>query len=198
MGLLGGATYVPNVDFTVVNPLNNLTDTAKLSYLIGGNGGGMLGYRFCNLRVELEAFANDNKFKQIALDNFVLGDSANALGIHMSGYTYFISGVVNAIYEFYQPGSEKTNFAPYLGVGLGYANLHSNLKISSEVNTLGSASKSGSAGILQAILGLNYFMDDFTAVGIDYRYMILSKTGSVTNYYQPQTINLSFTYAFGK
>ncbi|OGV49337.1 MAG: hypothetical protein A3F46_10990 [Legionellales bacterium RIFCSPHIGHO2_12_FULL_42_9] len=198
VGLVGGGTDAPTVNWNVVNPIDNSVDKAEISYLIGGNGGAMLGYRTCNLRVELEAFANDNKFKQIQLDNFTLGTAEGPFGLHMSGYTYFISGIVNAIYEFYQAGSDRTNFVPYLGLGIGYAYTQSGLKFSSNITTLDSATTSRNAGIAQGIAGLNYFIDDFAAVGIDYRYMVLSKTTSVSNYFQPQTINLSFTYAFGK
>lgn len=202
-GLVGGATYAPNVDLMLINPVDHHNDKSTISYLLGGNGGAMVGYRLCNFRVELEGLVNDNKLKQVKIGQFTFGDTPNNERVRVSGYTYFISGLVNAIYEFYQPGSDRTNFAPYLGIGLGYASLQSKQSFEKEPLTepsfnLDTLKESNGAGIGQAILGVNYFMDDFAAVGIDYRYMILTKTGHATTYFQPQTINLSFTYAFGK
>jgi opacity protein-like surface antigen len=203
VGMVGGGTYAPKIDFKLKNPIDHKNNKSTASYLFGGNGGAMLGYRLCNFRLEFEALVNDNKLQQLKVGEFTFGNQPNKQHVRVSGYTYFISGLVNGIYEFYQPESERTNFVPYLGLGLGYANLQS--KQSFEKEPLYSASfnldtitESRSAGIAQAILGLNYFMDDFAAVGIDYRYMIISKSGYATNYFQPQTINLSFTYAFGK
>jgi opacity protein-like surface antigen len=202
MGMIGGATYVPKVNFTAINPLDDKHDKGTFTYNLGGNGGIFFGYRWCNLRLEIEPLFNENGLNQIKLGDFTIESSDNTNFLRMHGYTYFVSGLVNAIYEFYQAGSDRTNFAPYLGVGIGYAYTQSKVRIFKKDNLRGTIMNTDDLGMLQGILGVNYFMDDFTAVGIDYRYMILSKLsknhGSMSNSFQPQTINLSFTYAFGK
>src|SRR3990167_4306137 len=98
-GLIGGVTYLPKVDFNVISPIDNTTNTGDLSYLIGGNGGLFLGYRFCHLRLELEPLFNDNRFQEIELGQFVLTGSPNNNAFNMTGYTYFVSGLINGIYE---------------------------------------------------------------------------------------------------
>ena len=196
IGLIGGGTYAPTVNFNMINPFDNHNDKAHLSYLIGGNGGAQFGYRWGNFRIEAEGLFNENKYQQIQFgDHAVLHDENDGLRYHISGYTYFISGLANGIYEFYQPGND-VNVVPYLGLGIGYASIKNSLSGYHNDILIGTTSETSSAAIGQAIAGLSYFFDDFASIGIDYRYLVTTKSGTFNTSFQAQTFNLSFTYAF--
>ena len=195
IGLIGGGTYAPTVDFDINNPFDSRTHKTSVSYLIGGNGGAQLGYRWGNFRIEAEGLFNENKYQQIKFgDHTAIRDKNDEFRNHISGYTYFISGLANGIYEFYQPGNDL-NFVPYLGLGIGYASIKNSLSGYHKDVLIGTASETSSAAIGQAIAGLSYFFDDFTSLGLDYRYLVTTKSGTFNTSFQAQTLNLSFTYA---
>ena len=210
VGMIGGGTYAKPVSFDladvftkpnvlpVINTLLNGDTTGRLTYLIGGNVGGQIGYRCGKFRIEVEGLFNETKYQSIKLgNNITLHNHDTPSGYSMSGYTYTAGGFINGIYEMYQPGMNITKWVPYVGLGIGAADVQNSLTLSYNNAVVGQVKEGNTTGIGQAIAGLSYFFDDFIATGIDYRYLITAKSGTFNTSYQAQTINLSFTYALG-
>ncbi|TIE93034.1 hypothetical protein DI028_15555 [Legionella pneumophila] len=99
----------------------------------------------------------------------------------------------------YQAGGDGS-FVPYLGLGLGYGTVRSNFKLynvnynNSQVPIFESK-ESSSAAMAQGILGISYFLDDFAAFGLDFRYLATSRVDSLDASLRIPTVNVSFIYA---
>ncbi len=197
-GMTGGATYAASANAT---PEVHIFDIAfpiktSLDYGVGGNFTASLGYRCNKLRVELEGFFNYNPYKQIKIGKYTFKANRNAL-LSYSGQTYDLAGFINALYEFYQQGTNVTNFAPYVGLGIGYGGISNQFTINFNGNQIYKYSKTASAVMGQGIVGLGYYMDDYCFVGVDYRYIGSGKIGTFGVQMKDQTLNFGFTYAFG-
>lgn len=198
-GLILGGSYSPYKYFNYSNPFAPVDDpdnppdifTGKLTYSGFGNIGGLFGYRFpSGLRLELEADYSYVPYKRLTLEteNFneptVAGENAfivirtpsHSTAIRMRGSTSSGLVFINGFYEFIQNGCEN-NWAPYVGLGLGIGYINNSAKLfDNEVDVeFGNASVNSTTPIGQIIAGINYFMDDFTAVGFDFRYMTTAR-----------------------
>jgi len=195
----------------------------KLSYKVFGNIGGQVGYRFMeNFRAEMQIFGNSNNYSKLTLGPFtyagdvypaiVIGSPKTSTGLRMKGSTTTGAFMVNGFYDFYTPGG--SDFSPYLGLGVGYAHIMDKLKFyynnvyvsgttlkssanAPNVYVSGTTLKSSAnAPAVQAIIGAGYFMDDFTWVGLDYRYFTTKTIQDRGSRLQINTINLSISGMF--
>lgn len=195
-GIFLGGSYAPSIDFKVFNPDPTVLKkiSGSLSYGPFVNGGGQVGYRRDQFRAEAEAFYNYNPYNTISADRFKITKYKKKFSkpntIYQMGHTGTAALMVNGFYDIYS----MSDYVPYVGVGVGYAHVTNSLQFyygpTTKIGTLFSESKS-LAG-LQGILGVNYFMDDFTTIGLDFRYFT---TQSTTVKFSPNTPS-SFRYQF--
>lgn len=176
--------YFPNAGFNGYN-INNLK--ASLNYSFLGLIGAQLGYRFDKIRLEGEFFYNSNPYSSITVTNnnqtiFTISGNSNELsGNYIEGQTNTAAGMINLYYDLLPPDYIDASFAPFLGVGVGYASVQNGLDVfiagtQANQNTIGKT-HNNIAG--QAMAGVLLFLDDFSYFTLDFRYFT---TGTQSQY----------------
>lgn len=207
-GIILGGTYAPKAQLTFPAPITPnssscsrnatcATTTATLNYSGYGNIGGQIGVRHDNLRVELEPVVNYNPYKKLTVGTIEYTSPKSSTALRIAGNTTTVGLFLNGFYDFYTPHSES-NFAPYLGAGIGYAYIDNENRFYCNNQTIQCTvfSTSTRSAAVQGIIGAAYFMDDFTWFGLDYRYITTRKIDLLNTRIQLHTINLSFTGMF--
>ncbi|KTC90930.1 outer membrane beta-barrel protein [Fluoribacter dumoffii] len=227
LGLLGQLSHAPNTNFNF--NLNGTTydGSLKLS-VVGGGVGTSLGYKIKNFRLEGEFLFNINNYGSLTVGSCtlispsVLGPNGTCpteieeSGLGFNGYTMGFYGLFNTFYDFLS-SDPNVNFVPYLGVGLGgallknHALFHSNnqcISLNSCSPIISETFDSSSNGFaIQGIVGFSYYLDDFTTLGLDFRYLStvnFNKNNSTTSSnsnngnYGIGTINLTANFALEK
>lgn len=183
---------------TTTIPLFDATFTQDyaLNYQPGGGGSIELGYRCNKFRFEAEGMFNYNAYHQIRVGKYTFTSGKDA-NLSFSGETYYPAGFFNVLYELYAEGTNKTNFAPYAGAGIGYGGIYNVFNLTYQGSTFYTYKKNHGVLMGQLIAGLGYFMDDYTFVGIDYRYIGSQKYGELNLSLKDNTVNVGFTCALG-
>ncbi|WP_367607320.1 outer membrane protein [Legionella sp. W05-934-2] len=204
-GGIGLVSYVPSMSFSAVNPLPPPTQiNSQLDYRIGGGGGGQIGYRCAPWRIEGEIIFNINSYSKLTINGVTIkrfnNNNASTTPLSLRGDTYYVGGMVNGYYDLYQVQfSQDSQIVPYIGLGGGYVTVKNELRLYSYSNLIQPTVKeSSSEGAVQLIIGGQYFADDFTSVGLDYRYFsTLGKVGNRSNdRLAVHTANLTLNFAF--
>ncbi len=201
VGAIGTISYPSSLDFYVV-PETGTTIPGSLSYRIGGGGGIILGYRCTPWRFEGEALFNYNNYSKLTFGGIEIekydSSTSQTTPLSMKGETYFIAGMFNVFYDLYQiQASQDTQVVPYIGLGIGYASIHNKLDLYSFDDFIGTViSTSDGEGAVQFIIGAQYFADDFTSVGLDYRFFTTKKIGALDERFNVHTLNLTLNFAF--
>ncbi|MDR3441715.1 MAG: OmpW family outer membrane protein [Legionella sp.] len=222
LGLLGEISHISNIDATVL--VNQNPYTGKISVgPVGGGAGGAIGYKVQSFRFEGELLVNANSFGELKVGTCtlispaVLGpqgicpDFVRANGLGFKGTSLGIYGLFNAYYDFLPGPSSDRKAIPYIGLGLGYAQIKNTIQIQNNqyafagltpISVNSSVSKSGVAG--QGILGVSYYLDDYAVVGVDFRYLTSSNSqktntsNSNGSRFGVSTINFVGSFALGK
>ena len=197
-GILLGGNYTTSTPYTFRNPLSLVIQTGTLKYSAMGNGALFVGSRFGQLRVELEGLYNYVPYKEIQTTTQNFQARKTSKNLRLQGNASVASLFFNSFYDFYTAGS-SSNFAPYIGVGVGYSYFWRDLKFYNNNIEISGTHVHGTSSLpaAQGILGVSYFLDDYTAFGLDYRYYSTGKMGVYgDNKFQVSTINLSFTGSF--
>lgn len=211
-GLLGGVSYTPTASVTLFDPLTKTTMTGRLTHSIGGGGGGQIGYRICNFRLEGELYINSSPYTQLKIGNVTIRKHVNPnFLLRMNGSTTVGAGFANAFYDFYDEENDPT-WVPYLGLGIGYSRIRNSVNLTipranfAGPNLIGNAfsfttSRTKSTPIGQGIIGISYFYSDFTTLGLDYRYMVTKSLqgnhgGGFTGKTQINALNIVFNHWF--
>lgn len=202
-GFMLGPSYSPSTDITIQNPpffLAPAPIVADVSYSILGNFGGQFGYRCNKFRYEGELVYNRNNVKEITAAGLTLNTDPNIFGTSINGNTSTAAAFFNAYYEFYDEDYAETTFVPYVGLGIGYANVKNSLTITTP-GLLGTQidfknSVSGSAPVGQAILGINYFFNDNISLGSDLRYMKSKSINAFNSSISVGTWNFLMNFSF--
>jgi hypothetical protein len=220
-GVFLGGNYSPNISRTVPYPFpGELYDQPvkeTLSYSILGDIGGQIGYRACNFRAEGEFLYNYIPYNGLNIGPIFLtgtSTSGTTTPIYQNGnitagklqfqgststYAWFLNGYYDLFYNNY-----TDSMVPFVGGGIGYGLFQNWIQFLYENNDLSNANvtKNSSALVYQGIIGLNYFLDDYTAFGLDARYITGTDT-TVTTYRSSfkitptiVTLNVSFNGSF--
>ncbi|QMT61173.1 outer membrane beta-barrel protein [Legionella sp. PC997] len=231
LGLLGQVSHATNLDLDF-----SLTQLPSLGTVgavqlgpVGGGLGASLGYKIQNFRLEGEFLFNINNYGQLTagsctlISPAVLGPEGTCpaevvdVGLGFNGYTIGLYGFFNAFYDFLS-SDPNVNFVPYLGVGVGGADIlnHAVFQSNEQCIALGTCSPivnesfdtSHFGFAAQGIIGFNYYIDDFTTIGLDFRYVSTfnfsnnnnssSTTNSSNNSFGISTINLTGNFALEK
>lgn len=229
-GLLAQLSHPSSQDLNFT--INGITSLGTIQLQpIGGGMGASLGWRIRNFRVEAETLFNFNNYGSMQVGSCklispqVLGPEGVCdpffveTGLGFKGYTIGVYEFINGFYDFISSDPDK-NFFPYIGVGIGGAYLsntaifHSNsqcisLNTCSPIIDNANFSSSTTGFAAQGILGFNYFLDDFTSIGLDVRYSSTFNFNKNNNTTTPTsnnsasnfgiaTINLTGNFALAK
>lgn len=191
--------------------------------MVGGGGGAMLGYKYSHFRGEAELFINRFSTGPVTVGSCVIEnmdivtptgicpagvyDHFQAKALGFSGNSTATYGLVNGIWDFF---SEEGNsgVAPYLGIGLGMASVKNGSSFVN-TNTLYSHGQTptSNGAAYQGIVGVSYYMDDFTWCSMDFRYVstsIKADTRTIvgttlpSRNYALETLNFTINAAFDK
>ena len=201
-GVILGGTFAKKTTTNITNPITNNNVVSTLDYSGFGNFGGQIGYRINDFRVELEGLYNHAPYDKItfttANETFILKSKQIANTLTMKGNTDLITGMVNAYFDFFPFVGSQSNFVPYIGGGAGYANVRNKIKLYQGKNVISGSNVSENKGtfIAQAIAGASYFLDDFTTISVDYRFLSTGRVSPFNNRTQINSINLLFNGAF--
>ena len=219
-GVYLSVSYAPNINLTIQKPPSAQvpTGTGTIEKSILGGVGGEIGYRCEPLRLEGQLLYNNNGYNSLTIGNITInGTSTSANTNHgpevittaltVNGQTNTLAFLVNFIYDLYTPSHDNVSpFVPYIGGGAGIAYVQNNLQFEYNDSPLifGGVESNYTAGAGQGIVGFNYFLDDFTTLGVDFRYFTTMththKTRSQFNTFSTHeslyTINVLFNGAF--
>lgn len=169
-GLMLGPSYTPKQNFTFINPLTGLSTNGSVSHSVMGDFAGQIGYRCNHYRFEGELLLNYNPIGSLTFGSVTIDKTkSSSTGLGLKGQTVTGAILANAFYDFF---GESSSFSPYLGLGVGYATSRTKTKFY-YANTLisnSTVSNNANSAAAQLIFGLNYFMDDYATIGLDYRY----------------------------
>ena len=215
-GLIVGGSKAPDINFNVITPIQDLSGQGQdlsgqgvITYSVLGNIGGQVGYRINQLRVEGGFIYNNNSYSHMEVGGInipnsnSLQTSSTSNPFTFSGYTNTYAVMFNGIYDVYIP-NYTDNVVPYVGLGVGYEHVENNLIIynngATTPNSVISRYTNNFAG--QAIVGLSYFVTDYTSWSLDFRYLsaLRSTEDTTFNSFQsrPQlySVNLLVNLAF--
>lgn len=225
-GIAPTLTFAPGGIVPIIIPLTNATVSFNT---LGGGGGAVLGYRIQNFRVEGEVLYNRISYSMLKTGGGcniqtpgiatptgtcpatyynpqgTIPTITNTLGLGFDGSASGIYGMINGFYDFITYDGES-NWAPYLGLGIGYARITNSARFYYNNIQLGGLDAMGSSTAAQGIIGISYFMDDYMWASLDYRYLttntinLTENTNNTNNSGNPRyalnTINLSVNFSF--
>ena len=219
-GVFIGGSLASGVTFNLTNPTSQaVLINEKLSYSPYGNGGGELGYRINQFRVESELFYNRSPYKTITIGGQRFTTIKKGSGFSYKGQTDTGAIMINGIFDAFFI-DEDSNLVPYIGLGLGYARVQNSIKFYCNNVNVGTQTidfinndkschltpnpngpdsnlkATASAGAAQAILGISYYMDDYAMFGLDVRQFSTRNIKELNHKVQFTTLNLSFNGAF--
>lgn len=136
----------------------------KGKFKMGYVGAVSLGYKFDNgFRVEGEIAYRRNKLKSFSIkDSF--GAELSLSDFRASGHTSTTSYMANILYDF----DFGYCLTPYIGAGIGYADVHASAHSKDFPQYKASESSKGFAA--QGIVGVSYALCEKTSIGVEYRY----------------------------
>ncbi|TAL60787.1 MAG: P44/Msp2 family outer membrane protein [Legionella sp.] len=210
-GLLAqGSRGNTNIDFMFTS--NGIPYTGQLKYNpIGGGGGIDIGYKMSHFRAEIEALFNTNSYDQLRVNGCNIlsptvvtpTGTCPAIfvneGLGFNGSTTLFAGMFNGYFDIYSSDSESI-IVPYIGLGVGTSRVKNvDRFIAKTTNVTVENTRTSSASAAQVIVGLSYYMDDYTWAGLDYRYITTKNISDFNNSrYGLNTVTLSVNFAFSK
>lgn len=153
-------------------------------YQDGWHAGGRFGYQSNPMRYEIEytyTQADAHKF-QVA--------GVNQTGV--SGRTRASYGMLNVYYDF---PDMIPSIAPFVGAGLGYANVQVNLN-STGPGAVTRFKQSDNVFAYQGTVGGTYNFAENWAVNLAYRYVATDRASKLGKRYQTQMATLGMIYRF--
>lgn len=208
-GILMGLNYTPGTNFNfpttfVPPPLVPITIPSNvpitLSYKTMGQLAGEVGYRCGNYRVEGQLAYNNSPYSSLKINKQTLFAPSTSPYYNFEGSTDTASGMINGYYDFL-PSEPDSNFAPFLGLGVGYAYTTNVINLdfwynNTEIRNV-HISRHTTSPAAQAMVGASYFLDDLSAFSLDLRYFTTTNKSSVLDArVQVFTLNLTFNGAF--
>ena len=178
--VFGGYAYLPN---NISHTHSGLTRT-DANYQAGFDAGGNIGYKSNPIRYEGElTYINAN------IDHFRVNQLRQ---IAPRGYTSSILAMANIYYDF---PSVLPSVEPYLGIGLGYAEVRAELDSSGPQGPTRFSGKN-SVFAYQATGGLTYNFAENFALTLGYRYVATEDVHDLGKVFQAHLANVGVVYRF--
>lgn len=195
-GFRAGGYYVPSlkeIPLPAVDGITTIATTPDLDTKIGFTGSLQGGYRFKEkYRLELELFVNYYEPHNLKLNGTQIAPTSN---VSLEGDEYNAGAMINGYIDFFHHlGSEAGETVPYIGIGAGMASAHTELKFKADHQKTTTNNGSKFVSAMQGIIGFNYWADDYTSFGVDYRLQKLGKLSAFDS--APLAHNLSITMNF--
>lgn len=218
-GVFIGGNYTSPITFNLTNQTTHAVfANGQLAYSMYGNGGGELGYRMNQFRVETELFYNNSPYSSITINGHRFKTKKSGSGFRYKGQTSTGAVMINGFFDAFFVG-EDSDVVPYIGLGLGYARIQNSIKFYCNNVNVGTSTlvlnkdrscalisnpngpdsnlkATASAGAAQAILGISYYMDDYTTFSLDVRQFATRNINTFNSKVQFTTLNLGFNGAF--
>jgi len=176
----GGYAYLPNnLNKTTLN-----FNRTHASYQSGFDAGGNFGFKSNPMRYEGEV-----TFLKATLSGF---DVNRVRQTQVSGFNDALLGMANVYYDF--PGC-STLLQPFLGAGIGYAWIKTNMKSAGPLIPT-TFDTSNSAFAYQATGGLTYNFSENYALNLGYRYVATTHISDLGQIVQAHLANVGATYRF--
>ena len=223
-GLLAGLSYTPNLQLSLTLDQQTYNNSQITHQLIGGGGGFSIGYKIERVRLEGEFLFNYNSYNELKIGSCTL-ISPNVVGpqgvcpayiedngIGFKGNTMGFYGLFNVFFDFLS-SDPNVNLVPYIGAGVGIGSIQNTAQLQNNVIIFNgyvpfytSVSGSNTNPAVQGIIGLNYYLDDYTTIGVDFRYLstfnFSSTTSSSSSFsnsaFGISTLNLTANFALEK
>lgn len=208
-GVRAGVSYQPDlkVSYTYKELSSQLSiKNETLSYSVLGGVGGQVGYRINDFRFELEGSYNTNPYKTLTIEltdgtSYGITSSTSTTGFSIKGNNDTYNLMLNAYYDIFNLFSSESEmaaaFVPYVGLGIGGSYNVNGIALNYDQSQLDYIKYSNKGAAAQALIGLNYFLDDFSTVGINAQYFSNLYKNTYTNTRgQIASVNLTFNGAF--
>ena len=200
-----GASQAPTSKYIVADPTiyNGVAGTGTLYYSRLGSVGGQLGYRVDHLRAEGEVFFNNNFYRNMRIEgvNIPNDQAGSSNPYQLNGYTNTYAFMLNGYYDFFAR-DYTAQLVPYVGLGVGYARFENNIKFFDEgmviAGSVHNELTNSAAG--QGIVGLSYYLTDYTAFSLDFRYFASLQDSNVVRTQvntfdnRPELYSVNFTF----
>ncbi len=152
----------------------SLLSTSNPYWSAGYDLGGALGYRWDNIRLELEGTYVRHTVRTFYQNAALFTVNGPVGGTGVSGFspseTLTVFG--NLLYDF----DFGSRFVPYVGIGLGWENDWASLTITGNANNTFNRTwdLDGNDVTVQGILGVDFKVTDAVAIGINYNAVLAS------------------------
>ncbi|WP_068471410.1 outer membrane protein [Candidatus Protochlamydia phocaeensis] len=177
VGAFGGANWLNFHHFHGVKPKMKVGYTGALS----------AGYKFSSgVRVEGEIAYRRNELKTRS-EEFSTYDSLHH--VKVKGHTHSWAYMANVLYDFDQVSDCLYGITPYVGVGVGYAKIHAQIKARDGYNHVRFNGHSDGFAY-QAIAGADYRLTEKTSIGVKYTFFEGRKKA------QDHSVGVALTQAF--
>jgi opacity protein-like surface antigen len=221
--LFGEVSHGPSSDNTIFTEDGSAFHGVVKFSNISGGAGFTLGYRYNQFRAEGEFLFNRISTGPVTVGTCTIEnvdvvsptgictpgvyDSFQAKGLGFSGSSTALYGLINGIFDL-EMFDSTTNVTPYLGVGFGTVSIKNG---TSFINTVAGTSHgytpTSRSTAMQGILGVSYYMDDYTWATMDFRYLAASRK-ALSNHvdaevipskaYNLSTLNFGVGFAFDR
>ncbi len=176
----GGLAQLPN-------NISNTIDTVYANqgqFNSGFNAGGALGYKQAFWRYEAEVTYIKADLSNIQINN-VAYENPYALG-----YSQGLIGLLNAYLDL--PYKPSTLLQPFIGAGLGYGWIQTNINVQPYINTV----LNNNSFAYQGTAGLSFNFSENYGLSVAYRYIGTTHINTIGNTFQAHLITGSAVYRF--
>lgn len=185
-----------NVTFpTVTNITATQTTGNKVTYTVGMDGIGELGFRKDKMRFEAQTYFNLNNYDQLTLNNVTYPNPTTDL----KGNVNMVGEMFNVFYDHLTTDHDGTikPFFPYIGGGVGVLYVTNGFNFYQAGVKVGSAlNESTTTYGFQGIIGGAMFLDDYSYAAIDYRFVGTGNISALNGAVYTSTINLVMNFSF--
>ena len=176
----GGLARLPN---NIDNNIDNVY-ASQAQFNSGFNAGGAIGYKQAFWRYEAEvtyikADLNNIQINQVAYDN------PSAIG-----YSQGLIGLLNAYLDL--PYKQATLLQPFIGAGLGYGWIQTNINVQTYINTV----LNNNSFAYQGTAGLSFHFSENYGLSVAYRYVGTTHINTIGNTFQAHLLTGSAIYRF--
>ncbi len=156
----------------------------KAEYKVGTATSFLVGYKFSNLRADVEIFSHTNDFKEAK--NIDTGEIFTDVTVKSSASTILISG-------YYDFRIRKSKLTPYIGVGFGSTNFEYVMDVPFQPDFINDDEKVSSVAITG---GLDYAINKKFSIGGAYRLINYADAKLKDRFDNEITINTDISSAF--
>ena len=174
--VLGGVSYLPNNV--------SIFGRSNADYDMGYTAGGAVGYKSGPIRYQGEVMymhAETNAFNLFTVPQSGVGGDSDA-----------ISAIASIFYDF---DDMSESFSPFLGLGIGYAHVSSELNATGPV-AITAFKATDNVFAYQATAGITYNFEENAAFTLAYRYLGTTKADNLGKSFQASLATLGLSYRF--